>query len=304
MDLTRRNNLLLCWSLIILNIVSLSKYGYSRIFLIFIIIILGEVFNKIVRSINKNERNYAPLWILLISSLILPPNLPTYMVVSSIIFGLLIGIVFFGGSGSEVVSPIPLIWGFASISFPVIYNRSWVFPFPGIIPDITRDVASMPIFGHPIEFINIANIELYNFLTGNVPGTPGASTPILLLILGIILALYKVIDIKLALSFIITTLLISILFIYGNFSDPLKYLLTGNFLLVAIIILPLKTHAPKTSGGSFIVGILGGIILMTINTFSSYFDGSLFTVLILNVFTPIIDDGVLKLIVTRRRRYA
>ncbi len=304
MDISKRNNILLCWSLIILNLITLPKYGYSRIFLVFIVIMLGEVFNKIVRYINKNEKNYAPLWILLISTLILPPSLPTYMVLTSIIFGLVIGVVFFGGNGSEIVSPIPLIWGFASLSFPVVYNRSWVFPFPGIIPDITRDVASMPLFGHPIEFINTSNINLYNFLTGNVPGTPGAAMPILLLLLGIILALYKIIDAKLALSFIVTTLLISIFLVHGNISDSLKYLLTGNFLLVALIILPLKVHAPKMTGGSFIVGVLGGIILMTINTFSSYFDGSLFTVLILNVFTPIIDDGVLKFIVSRRSLYA
>jgi Na+-translocating ferredoxin:NAD+ oxidoreductase RnfD subunit len=267
------------------------------------LLLFGELFEKTVRLITKDERKYAPLWIIFITTLILPPSLPIYMVVTSLLFGLVIGIVFFGGHDREIISPVPLIWGFASISFPVIYNRSWVFPFSGTISNITKDVATMPLFYHPIEFIDNSNISIYNFLIGNVPGTPGASMPILLLILGIILAFFRVIDFRLSLSFIISTLFISILLVHGSLSDSIRYLITGNFLLVAIIILPLKRHAPKTVPGSYIVGVLGGIVLMTINTFSSYFDGSLFTVLILNIFTPIIDDAVLSFLVSRRKNY-
>lgn len=303
MNISTRNNYLLCCSLLLLNLTSLPKYGYVRILLVLGLLLFGELFEKTVRLITKDERKYAPLWIIFITTLILPPSLPIYMVVTSLLFGLVIGIVFFGGHDREIISPVPLIWGFASISFPVIYNRSWVFPFSGTISNITKDVATMPLFYHPIEFIDNSNISIYNFLIGNVPGTPGASMPILLLILGIILAFFRVIDFRLSLSFIISTLFISILLVHGSLSDSIRYLITGNFLLVAIIILPLKRHAPKTVPGSYIVGVLGGIVLMTINTFSSYFDGSLFTVLILNIFTPIIDDAVLSFLVSRRKNY-
>ncbi|MGL1893030.1 MAG: RnfABCDGE type electron transport complex subunit D [Spirochaetaceae bacterium] len=304
MDIHKRNDLLLISSLALLNVGSLLKYGYKRIVLISIIIIIAKLFEIVVRGITKSNRNFSPIWILLISPLILPPLLPTYMVVSSVIFGLLIGVVFFGGEGREIISPIALIWGFAALSFPVIYNQSWVFPFPGISLDISRDLATMPLFENHIEFVKTSNIDIYNFLTGNIPGTPGSAIPILIIIIGIIFAIFKIIDLKLCLTFIISTILISTFIVYGSFVDSLKYLLSGNFLLVAFIILPLKKHGPKTTGGSYIIGILGAILLLTINRFSSYFDGSLFTVLILNIFIPIIDDAVLKFKVIKRGKYA
>lgn len=281
-------------ALAVLQAASILKYGYKRIIALIILIIICKIFEFIIRKIRKDNIIYAPYWVLLSVTLVLPPSIPVYTIVTSTLFGLLITTVFFGGEGRDIISAVPLIWGIHMLSYPNIYNNGWIFPF--------SDLETVPLLIHPVNFIKETDLSVLDMFLGNYPSIPAATIPIVLLLLGIILMLLKVTDYKTALTYLLLTLVIS--FFSENTWVYIKTLMVGNFLITALIFLPLLRHSSKTKTGGYIIGVLAAILLYILNNFSTYLDGSMFVVLICSIFMPLIDDFILKIKVQGRKKYA
>jgi len=266
------------------------KYGLRMVTILAASLLTGFVITKIGNKIFKNERNYAPLTVLLLVPLIFPPTFPLYMVFVSLLFGLVFGVLFFGGQGYEIVSATAMAWGFGALSFPRYFASSWVFPFPGSA-GVTRFSANMPVYEHPLLFLKSHDPGFLNVLFGNSPGSPASALPLFLLILIVAVLILKVVDNRVAISFSLTTIFL-VIFFGGSLSESLQSLLTGNFLITAFFIISQKQTSSRTTYGAIFSGILTGIAAFLIKTYSDYPDGALFAVLFFNVFSPIIDELV------------
>lgn len=284
----------------ILYIPGVFRYGYRLVVNLLVVLLTMFILQWVFRLLRRDKKVYLNSYIVLIIPLLIPVTLPYYMIISSVIFGITITYLMFGGVGNEIVSPFPLIWGFAALSFPDGYIESWVYPFPGF--SILSYSPGRPLFDHPLTFIRNSSITIDELLMGSAPGTPASSLPLLLIILGVLLILFRVVDIRTVLSYCIGFIIVS-QFSGLSYIDLIKEILSGNFLIALFFILPYGLLISRTKSGALITGLLAGISAALIRRYSAYPDGVLFSVLIYNIFSPIIDDLVLRVENRWRLRY-
>jgi electron transport complex protein RnfD len=127
---------------------------------------------------------------------------------------------------------------------------------------------------------------------GNVGGSIGETSAILILITGVILLLMKMADWRIPVSIFSTVLVFSgILHLIDpqKYADPLFYLFSGSLLLGGFYMATDMVSSPITPLGSVIFGIGIGIVVMVIRIFGGLPEGVMFAILFMNSFVPILN---------------
>lgn len=295
-----RNDILIIVFTIPLYIAAIGKYGFKIAFALLISVIIGAVTEIVAFKLRKKEIGIlgTPVWFLV--PLVLPPVFPLWMIGVSLFFGVVIGVVFFGGHGRALASPVALSWAFGILSFAFAFNLGWSLPFPGIFFGFKHYIAAVLTVDHPLLY---ADFRIYRIpepitaiLAGDFPQTVGNAIPYVVIVCGILLLLLRAIDFRVCLSFLGTVCLLAIAcnYLFPDVSQHVLELFIGNVFLVAFFIVSNRRTAPRTKAGRWITGILTGVVAFLIRYFSSFPDGVFFAVLFGNVFSAIIDESVLK----------
>lgn len=300
MNINKRDSSFITLLCSLLYIPGVMRYGYRLVVNLLVVLVTVLILQWLFRLLRSDKKVYLNSYIVLIIPLLIPVTLPFYMIISSVIFGVTITYVMFGGIGNEIVSPFPLIWGFAALSFPDGYINSWVYPLPWY--SHFTNSPGRPLFEHPLTFIRNSSITIDDLLMGSAPGAPSSSLPLLVITLGILLLIFRVIDIRTVLSYLFGFILVSLVSAQLP-ADLIKEVLSGNFLITLFFILPYGILVSRTQSGALISGLLAGLSAALIRRYSAYPDGVLFSVLIYNIFSPIIDDLVLRVENRWRQRY-
>jgi Na+-translocating ferredoxin:NAD+ oxidoreductase RnfD subunit len=132
-------------------------------------------------------------------------------------------------------------------------------------------------------------------LFGRISGTVGVTSVLLILIGGIYLFVTKTASRTIILSVILTYGLLSqILYLCGvkPVPDGLTALLGGGFLFGAFFMATDPISAPRTEVAKLIYGIIIGLCSVIIANFSIFNGGLMFSILIGNMFAPILDTVV------------
>ena len=130
---------------------------------------------------------------------------------------------------------------------------------------------------------------------GNVAGSLGETSAILIIIAGIYLIYKKVAAWQTMAGVLLGfTGLSTILYLTGNpqIPNPIFGILSGGFLFGMVFMATDPISSPKTVEGKWIYGILIGIITVIIRGYALFAGGMMFAILIGNTFAPIIDEGV------------
>lgn len=130
---------------------------------------------------------------------------------------------------------------------------------------------------------------------GTIPGTIGEVSKIAILVGFAYLLIRKVISWHIPVIFTATTALLT--FILGDGSgaftgDVLKAVLSGGLLLGAVFMATDYTTSPMTKKGQVIFAVGCGLITVIIRRFGSYPEGVSYSILIMNIITPLIDKYV------------
>ena len=291
-----RNDLMIVLAAVPLYFVAAGRYGL-RIFVFLALSCLAGFFTEwIARRWTRSAGNAYCFsgWILF--PLVLPPALPLWMGVLSLIFGLTVTVVFFGGHGRQWVSPVAVGWAFAVLSFSTAYGFGWSFPFPGPLDGFSQWLANVPTIDDPSVLFSLRiNEFLLPILNGAFPQTPGGTLPLLTLGAGIFLLIARAVDFRSSVSFLGSYLVINILFRYfaPEMFPGMTSHLVGSLLFVSFFLLPDGRTSSRTFAGRWLVGLVAGLSAFLIRHFSSYPGGIVFAVLLANVFSAIIDEGVL-----------
>ena len=206
------------------------------------------------------------------------------------------GVVFFGGHGRQWISPVAAGWAFAVLSFSTAYGFGWTFPFSGPLDGFLRWAAKVPTIDHPsILFSQRIDEFFLPILNGAFPQTPGGTLPLLTLGLGGLLLVMRAVDFRSSLSFLGSYLVLNILFkfFFPEVFRGMASHLVGSLLFTAFFLLPDARTSSRTFAGRWLAGLVAGISAFLIQNFSSYPGGFIFAVLLANVFSSIIDEGVL-----------
>lgn len=300
-----RDDIIISTLTIPLYLAAAGRYGV-RIFAALALSLAVGLLTEIIGARIRKKKMLLPglaCWMLI--PLVLPPVFPLWMTAASVFFAALIGVVFFGGYGRQLASPVALAWTFAVLSYPRSFGFGWSMPFTGYLSGFGRQIAAVLIIDHPLEFASAQpSVLLADILKGNLPQTPGSAVPIVLIAAGILLYLLRAVDIRSSLVFILATAIPAAILhraAPGSF-DPPSALLIGNFLLAALFVYPDRRISPRTRGGRYATAILAGIIAVLIRSYSSFPCGVFFAVLFANVFSPIIDEGFMWAAYGRKKR--
>lgn len=273
-------------------------WGLRVLALIAISYIFGGLVEVAFAVIRKKEIHEGFLVTGLLFPLILPPTVPFWMAAAGVMFGVMFGKEVFGGTGRNVFNPAIVGRIFLSVAFPQTLTASWKLPFNSGLggwikyaPDALTQATPLAAFKNEKVTANICDL-----LFGNISGCIGETFKIGLIAAGIFLILFKISNWRIPFGAILSSVIFAAI---GNFFMPDKFapvlfqLLSGGFMLGVFFMLTDPVTSPFTKAGKWIAGILFGFLVVLIRGLSGYVEGVMFSILLVNVFSPLIDRMVL-----------
>lgn len=243
--------------------------------------------------------------------LILPADVPLWMVAVATIFAVVIGKEVFGGTGMNIVNPALLTRAFLFFAYPTRMSGDLVWisglskgegivdGFSGATPlgeAAAGNVSSMP--------------ELSDMFFGFIPGSIGETSTLAILIGAAILLLTGVaswrIMIPVFIGGISMTLILN-LFAANALMEltVLQQLCLGGFAFGAVFMATDPVTATQTNKAKYIYGFLIGFLAILIRVLNpAYPEGVMLAILLMNVFAPLIDHYVVQANVKRRLKRA
>jgi len=230
----------------------------------------------------------------------LPPGVPFWVPIVGSAFAIIIVKQLFGGLGYNFLNPALAARAFLMVSWPSLMTGKWLAPRTGYLGGFDAITQATPLNllknGPPsvIPHLNSAEV-LKNLFFGNVGGCIGETSALLLLIGAGVLFAYKIIDYRIPLSYIATVFILT--WVLPTPASPLFHLLAGGLILGAFFMATDYTTTPVTPKGRWIFGIGCGVITVMIRLWGGYPEGVSYSILLMNVATPLIDR------LTRPRRF-
>jgi len=218
-------------------------------------------------------------------ALTLPPRFPILGIILGSAFAIIVGKQFFGGIGQNIFNPALIGRAFLMASFPT-ETTTWV-PTRFMNPDTFTGATPLASF----KFAKVMT-PYKDLFFGNVSGSMGETSALLILIGGLILILKGYVDWRLPLSYILSTAFFGgILWLINphKYPDPLFHILAGGLMLGAFYMITDMVTSPITPKGRVIYGIIAGFLVILIRLFSGYPEGVMFSILIVNTIRPWID---------------
>ena len=248
--------------------------------------------------------------------LIVPVDLPLWMLAVAVIFGVIIGKEIFGGTGMNILNPALTIRAFLFFAYPtwMTGDKVWVHQA------VERAGTAEAISGETILGSYAQNQEIIYSLSdmfiGFIPGSVGETSKILIILGALFLIFTKIGSWRIMFSTIAGALFMGLIFnqvvdlgsitetskFYGLMSVPFwEHLLIGSILFGAVFMATDPVTAAQTLKGKWIYGFLIGFISIMIRVFNpGYPEGVFLAILLMNVFAPTIDHYVIESNVKKR----
>ncbi|WP_229768579.1 RnfABCDGE type electron transport complex subunit D [Tissierella pigra] len=287
-------------SLIPLIFSSIYFFGWRTLILLGIVTIAGLTTEWIFAKRYNRKVSEAIFVSCILYTMTLPPATPYWIAIIGIIFGIIFGKEVFGGFGKNVFNPALVARAFVYVCFPAPLTIEWsksALGFPGGFSTyITEGVEAVSQATPMLLFRDTGKMaSLMDLLIGNVSGSIGETSSILIILAGVYLVYKKVASWQIMTGVLVGfTGLSSILYLLGNsqIPSPIFGVLAGGLLFGAVFMATDPISAPKTKEGKWIYGILIGVITVVIRGYALFAGGMMFAILIANTFAPIIDEGV------------
>jgi Na+-transporting NADH:ubiquinone oxidoreductase subunit B len=242
--------------------------------------------------------------------LIVPIDLPLWMLAVAVAFGVVIGKEVFGGTGMNILNPALTIRAFLFFAYPTWMSGDKVWVHGAVERAGTADAIS----GETILGSYAQNQEVvYNYADmffGLIPGSVGETSKLLIIFGALFLIFTKVGSWRIILSTVIGALAMGLIFngvvdaglitasskFYGLMDVPFwQHLIIGSILFGAVYMATDPVTAAQTNKGKWIYGFLIGFISIMIRVFNpAYPEGVFLAILLMNVFAPTIDHYVVQ----------
>jgi len=223
----------------------------------------------------------------------LPSNLPVWEVVVGSFVAIGIAKMSFGGLGNNPFNPALVARVFLLISFPA-QMTTWPKPIPFNPAYLDAVTAATPLAVLKGQFSEVPTT--LNLFLGNVGGSMGEVSALALLIGFAYLLIRKIITWHIPVSILVTVAIFTGILHFANpdayIGSPEFHLLTGGLILGSVYMATDYVTSPMTSRGMLIFGVGIGIITVIIRVFGAYPEGVSFAILIMNAFTPLINNYV------------
>ncbi len=305
-------------------IYSVILFGAKVIVLYLAAIISCILSTVIVKKVRKKP--LLPDYAVIVTAILLVMTLPPASNVTMVVIGSVVAIVFakevFGGLGSNIFNPALVGRAFLQVAFPAqmtIYTPPARVPFLGVFENIVKDLnltvsgatqaldaAGALTSATPLTFLKFNAVDFggslasqiqieshyyLQMLLGSTAGAIGETSFLLLLIGGIYLLITKTIDWRIPLGMFISLALVSLLLCLampGKIPSPIYQVLAGGFALGAFFMATDMVTCPSSHLGAWIYAVLIGSVLAILRAFGSSPEYMMYSILIGNMFMPLI----------------
>ena len=231
--------------------------------------------------------------------LIMPVDVPLWMLAVSVVFAVVIGKEVFGGTGMNILNPALTARAFLFFAHPSYMSGDKVWVHGASVDGYS---------GETILGALAANTTNWNSLIWNaseaffgfIPGSVGETSFLAILIGAAILILSGIGSWRIILFTFIGGYLTALLFnLWGAnalMSTPAHiHLIIGGFAFGAVFMATDPVTATQTNKGKIIYGLLVGFFAIVIRVFNpAYPEGMMLAILFMNVFAPLIDHYIIE----------
>jgi Na+-transporting NADH:ubiquinone oxidoreductase subunit B len=266
--------------------------------------------------IKKHEVEEGYLVTGMLVPLIVPIDIPLWMLAVAVIFGVVIGKEVFGGTGMNILNPALTIRAFLFFAYPTWMSgdKVWVEGAVERTNEIANGASLDAISGETIlgslaqgKEVTYSIMDMFN---GFIPGSVGETSTLLILLGGLFLILSKIGSWRIMLSSVLGALAMGLLFngvadsgwisegskFYTLMNTPFwHHLLIGGFAFGTVFMATDPVTASQTNKGKWYYGFLIGFLSIAIRVFNpAYPEGVMLAILLMNVFAPTIDHYVVQ----------
>ena len=257
--------------------------------------------------------------------LIVPVDLPLWMLAVAVAFGVVIGKEVFGGTGMNILNPALTIRAFLFFAYPTWMSgdKVWVHGAVERANEIASGanldaISGETILGALAQNNGTLGYDWLDMFYGFIPGSVGETSTLLILLGGLFLIFTKIGSWRIMLSSVLGALAMGLIFnavvgsgwvgesskFYGLMSTPFwHHLLIGGFAFGTVFMATDPVTASQTTKGKWIYGFLIGFISILIRVFNpAYPEGVMLAILLMNVFAPTIDHYVVQGNVKKRMK--
>lgn len=281
-------------------------YGFWKILPIIIVsYVVGLGIEIIFAQKRGHEVNEGFFVSGMLIPLLLPPDIPLWMVAFATAFAVIIGKEVFGGTGMNVFNPALLARAFLFFAYPshMSGDKVWISAkadaFSGATPLGDALVDNMGNLPSPMEM----------FL-GTIPGSIGETSTLLIIVGAFILLFTGVASWRIMFSVVAGGLVMGLLFNLWGLNDYMNipayyHLIMGGFAFGAVFMATDPVTGSQTNRGKYIYGFLIGLMAVLIRVFNpAYPEGMMLAILLMNVFAPLIDHYIVEANVKKRLKRA
>lgn len=239
--------------------------------------------------------------------LILPVDIPLWMVAVATAFAVVIGKEVFGGTGMNIWNPALIARAFLFFAYPAQMSGSKIW-ISGLTAGegIADGFSGATALGAAVESDISSKFPIWDSFIGVIPGSIG-ETSTLAILLGAALLIYTgIASWKVMVSVFAGGYLMALLFnVIGANSlmqiDAIHQLCLGGFAFGAVFMATDPVTGSRTENGKWIYGFLIGVFAIMIRVFNpAYPEGMMLAILLMNTFAPLIDYFVVDANIKRR----
>ena len=233
----------------------------------------------------------------------LPSNLPIWIIIIGALFAIGVGKMTFGGLGNNLFNPALVGRAALLVAFPAqmtTWPKAGQLGISGYL-DAETGATPLAVMKDAIKHGDASLLnqlpDSLNLFLGNHPDGAGAMGEIcaLALLIGLAYMLWrKIITWHIPVSIIGTVFVFSGLCHLASpaYADPVSVILSGGLMLGAIFMATDYVTSPMTPKGQLIYGVAIGFLTVVIRNWGAYPEGMSFAILIMNAFTPLINNYV------------
>ncbi len=277
-------------------------YGFLKVLPIIIVsYVVGLGIEFAFAQYRGHEVNEGYLVSGMLIPLIVPPDIPLWMLAIAVVFAVIIGKEVFGGTGMNILNPALTARAFLFFAYPqdMSGDKVWIAEkadaFSGATPLGDALVGNFDNFPSAMDMF-----------IGIIPGSVGETSTIAILIGAVILLFTGIASWRVMFSVFAGGYIMGLIFNFFGANAYMElpahyHLVMGGFAFGAVFMATDPVTAAQTNRGKYIYGFLIGFMAVIIRVVNpAYPEGMMLAILLLNVFAPLIDHYIVESNIKRR----
>lgn len=283
-------------------IMSVIRFGFRALISVLVSVVSAMFFEWLYRKLMHKTQTLGDLSAAVTGVLlafVCPVTLPYWMLIVGNFFAIFVVKQLYGGLGKNFLNPA-LAGRAALVACYTSQMTSWIDPASGKAPlfggaDVVTAATPLAMMKGG-EFAEVtAQYSLSDMFIGNIGGSLGEISAMMLLIGGLYLIFRKVISWQIPVAYIGTVAILTLIAAPAGI-DNVQYMLYnvfgGGLMLGAIFMATDYATSPVTKPGQLIFGLGCGLLTCFIRRFGSYPEGVCYSILIMNCTTWLLDKYI------------